>query len=456
MRKTLPQQSVLFEELFTKPAQVEFSEPDASSLGGALLVKQLDDSLGLTRCLASSMVDSRDPSRVDFDFLTLVQQRVMGIVCGFEDANDVARYRGDGMMKLMCDLDPASDAGVASQSTLSRFENQVTAEDLVRMSGRLFDLVARRHKKRLGRRARRVTIDLDTTVNYTHGQQQLTMFNGFYDGRCYLPLMAFLSFNDEREQYACATILRSGRPGSAGVLSTLRQLIRRTKKAFPSAEIIVRLDGGFCGAKVLELLDKLGVLYLVGFGKNPVLARFSSAALDRAWTAFDPEKKKAVQFYGSTTKYRARNWKKQKRRVIFKAEIVSHENREPRENQRYVVTNMKGASKALYKQYVARGDSENRIKEAKLGLRADRMSCQTFLANQFRAVLALAALVLFQELRLRARRTSAARWQVERLRTCLIQIGARVTSSARRILIRLPRGHPWADLYVRLAAACTR
>jgi len=455
MPQSVPQQTVMFEGLFRKSVQVEFSEPDLSSSGGLLLLKQLDESLGLTRALAECLTDSRQAGKVEFDLLTLIQQRVFGICCGYEDANDVARYRDDGMMKLACDRDPTDSSSVSSQSTLSRFENQVTAPELYRMSEMLFDLVASRHRKRLGRRLERVIIDLDATVNYTHGQQQLTMFNKFYDGHCYLPLMGFLSFNDEPEQYACATVLRSGSPGSSGDIPTLMRLIARTRCHFPSAEIVVRLDNGFASPELFDLLDQYGVKYLVGFAKNSVLSDYSSDALSKARAAFR-RSGDTIPFYGSTWGYKAKSWGKSRRRTLYKAEVVSHEGREPRDNVRYVVTNMKGRARDLYRLYVGRGDCENRIKEAKLGLRSDRMSCPRFLANQFRALLSTAALVLFQELRIRARRTPAATWQVERIRLFLIQIGARVSASVRRIRIRLPRSHPWSDLWLRLAAACCR
>ena len=454
MPTNIARQRVIFHELLGKPATVEFSEPDLSINGGALLLKALDESLGLTETLAGCVLDSRAEARTQYDLLSLVRQRVFGLCCGYEDANDVARYKNDAMQRVLCDEDPGSDGSLASQPTISRFENQMTNADLMRISVALFDLVAKRHRKRLGRRAKVVTIDLDATVNFTHGEQQLSMFNGFYDGHCYLPLMAFLSFNEEADQYLAAAVLRPGNAGSSGFVSTLRRLIQRTRAVFSRAQIVVRLDGAFATPEVLELLDREKVLYMVGFAKNEVLEAHSWYALHRARLAFE-KTGESLSFYGSTRSYAAKTWRK-RRRVLFKAEVVQYDDREPKDNVRYVVTNMPGPSEQLYRQYLKRCDSENRIKEAKLGLSADRVSCSRFVANQFRVLLATAAFVLFQELRLRARRTVAGRWQVDRLRDCLINIAGRVTSSARNLWVRLPRHHPWANLWTQLASVCVR
>jgi hypothetical protein len=440
--------------MLAKPITVDFCEPDLTSNGGALLLKGLDESLGLTKRLSECIGDKRDPDKTKYDVLSLLRQRILGLCCGYEDANDVARYKNDPMQKVLCDEDPDGDGSLASQPTLSRFENQISNSELIRLGIALFDLVLERHRKRLGRRAKIVTIDLDATVNFAHGEQQLSMFNGFYDGRCFLPLMAFLSFNDEPDQYVATTVLRPGTAGNDGVLGTLRRLIVRTREAFPRAEIMVRLDAGFSNPEVLDLLDSEKVQYLVGFAGNSVLSLYSSYALSRAKLAFE-RSGETVPFYGSTRDYAAKSWSK-RRRVLYKAEVVQHPGRDSKDNLRYVVTNMTGGAEDLYGLYVMRCDSENRIKEAKIGLNSDRVSCSQFSANQFRVLLATAAFILFQELRLRAKKTPAGRWQVDRLRQCLIQIAGRVTSSARRLLVRLPRDHPWANLWLQLAQACAR
>src|SRR5450756_1859146 len=155
----------------------------------------------------------------------------------------------------MCIRDPVKGEELASQPTLSRFENSVDRADLYRMGIGLAEAVIERHRRRLKRKAKRITIDLDPTDDPTHGAQQLTFFNGHYDCWCYLPLLAFVTFNDEVEQYLCAAILRPGNaPATRGALGLLRRLLARLRLAFPRARFLVRLDGGFATPALLEFL----------------------------------------------------------------------------------------------------------------------------------------------------------------------------------------------------------
>jgi hypothetical protein len=151
---------------------------------------------------------------------------VFSIACGYPDANDSARLSGDPIHKLLLDRDPIEGRDLASQPTLSRFENGVGVKELYRSGEFLADSVIRRHAKRLRHRAYRVTIDLDPTDDPTHGAQQLSFFNGHYDTWCYLPVMGFVSFNDEAEQYLCAAVLRPGNVTAAvGAVAMLRRLV---------------------------------------------------------------------------------------------------------------------------------------------------------------------------------------------------------------------------------------
>jgi len=157
---------------------------------------------GLAFCLR----DERQAGKVDHSLRELVPQRVFSIACGYPDANanDSARLSGDPIHKLLLDRDPVEGRDLASQPTLSRFENRVGVKELYRVAEFLASSVIRRHAKRLCHRADRVTLDLDPTDDPTHGAQQPSFFNGHYDTWRYLPVMGFASFNDEAEQYLCA------------------------------------------------------------------------------------------------------------------------------------------------------------------------------------------------------------------------------------------------------------
>lgn len=151
------------------------------------------------------------------------------------------------------------------------------------------------------------------------------------------------------------------------------------------------------------------------------------------------------------TSYRARTWA-QPRRVIIKAEVVQHPGRTPRDNPRFVVTNLSQTPEWLYTQvYCARGDIENRIKELHHDLAIGRTSCSRFWANQLRVLLTAAAYVLMQELRLRAARTSCAGVQMGTLRLRLLKLGVHVVGSVRRIVLHLPLSAPDASAWCRIA-----
>ena len=239
-------QCVLFPGIFKRPVVAEFDQSQSSSDGGAMLLKAADRGLGLTAALATCMQDDRQEGKVRHALEELLTQRIMAIACGYEDANDAARLASDPVHKLLVGRDPMQGEDLASQPTLSRFENSVGRKELFRMGEALADTVIERHRKRLGDRARLITIDLDPTDDPTHGAQQLTFFNWYYDTYCYLPMVGFLTFNQEAEQYLVTAVLHPGKaPGSAGAVGILRRLIERLRRAFPDAKIRVRLDGGF-------------------------------------------------------------------------------------------------------------------------------------------------------------------------------------------------------------------
>jgi hypothetical protein len=250
------QQSVLLPDLFGKPVFARFDEPHASSDGGAVLLKAADRRLGLIDRLTACILDPRDPDKVKHEIGDLLAQRVFALACGYTDGIDAGRIGGDPVFKLLLGRDAVEGDALASQPTLSRFENGVTRKDLFRMATGLMDAVIDRHRRRLRGRARQITIDLDPTDDLTHGGQQLSLFNGFYGGHCYLPLLGFLTFDDEAEEFAFSAILR---PGNAepkrGLLGVLKRLLLRLLDAFPKAKILVRLDGGFAGPEVLEFLE---------------------------------------------------------------------------------------------------------------------------------------------------------------------------------------------------------
>ena len=434
-----------------KPVVATFDLPHASQDGGAVLLKSLDTQLQLTKRLAACLVDGRQPGKVQHQTLELVRQRVFGLACGYADCNDAARLAHDVMHKLLVDRDPIAGRALASQPTLSRFENAVGWEQLRDMAHALADTVIETHRRRLKGRATRITIDLDPTDDPTHGQQEFTFFNGHYDTWCYLPIVATVTFNDEAEQFAVASVLRPGNaPATRGARGILRRLLAKLRDAFPKAIFRVRLDGGFAHPKLFTFLERQQVEYVVAMASNARLEKRARRLMGKA-RMLSKATGRTAHLYGET-RYAARKWKR-KRRVIIKAEVVRHPGRDPKNNPRFVVTNLTDEPEAVYQFYCGRGDVENRLKELHHGLEMDRTSCEHFLANQFRVLLTLAAYVLFQELRRRAAGTTCADAQVTTLRERLLKLAVWVERSVRRIVLHLPATFAWLSTWRRIARA---
>ena len=435
-----------------KPVVAAFDAEHASSDGGAILLKGIDTQFGLTKRVAACLDDPRQPGKVQHQTLELLRQRVFGLACGYADCNDAARLADDAIHKLLVDRDPITGPALASQPTLSRFENAVGWRELLAMGHGLADTVIEHHRRRLKGRAPRITIDLDPTDDPTHGQQEFTFFNGHYDTWCYLPVVATVTFNEEVAQYAVAAVLRPGNaPASLGACGLLRRLIRQVRAAFRGATIRVRLDGGFATPTVFTFLEAEQVDYVVGMPSNARLEKRARRLMGQARLR-SKATGRTEHLYGET-RYAAKTWTRT-RRMIIKAEVVRHPGRDPKNNPRFVVTNLPDAPQAVYEAiYCRRGDVENRLKELHHGLEMDRTSCSRFLANQFRVLLSLAAYILFQELQRRARGTACADAQVITLRERLIKLAVWVERSVRRIVLHLPATCPWLSTWRQLARA---
>jgi hypothetical protein len=424
-------QSVLFPDVFSKPVVAKLDEERSSSDGGALLLKAIDERLGLSKALAGCLRDSRQAGKVTHEKIELMRQRIFAIALGYPDGNDARELSDDPLHKLAVGRDPVHGGSLASQPTLSRFENGAGRVDLFRMADALADAVIERHRRRLGRRCKRITLDFDPTDDPTHGQQEFTFFH-------------------EKEQYLICAMLRPGNSAAhVGLLAVLRRVLEKLWAAFPKARIRVRLDGGFGAPHVLDFLDDNGVEYVVGLSATKPLKKRSGRTLGTARRLFR-ETGETVPVYGETLHKTKTTWP-HKRRVIFKAEVVQLPGRKPKDNLRFVVTNLRSSPRHVYGIYTDRGDAENRIKELKNDLAMDRTSCSRFLANQLRVLLTAAAYVLMQELRLRARHTDCARAQVSTLRLRLLKLAAWVEVSVRRVVVHLPRSFPGRHAWMRVA-----
>jgi hypothetical protein len=452
MRDSTTTACVVFEDLLPQRIVARFDQPRGSSDGGVVLLRAADRWLGLTERLSAGLEDARQPGKVIHELGELLAQRLFAIALGHRDANDAARLADDPIHKLLVGRDPLTGQTLASQPTLSRFEHGVGRPALYRMGEALAETVIAGHRRRRHGRAHTVTVDLDVTDDPTHGAQQLSFCHGYYDTWCYLPLLAFVSFDEEPGQYLVAAVLRPGNaPTQRGVIGLLRRLLPRLRQAFPPARPFVRLDSGFASPQLLDWLDEQDVDYVVGMPANRVLQRLVAPLMRQARRR--SRRRRQTATHHTSFWYAALTWP-HRRRIVLKAEVVCAPGKKPRDNPRFLVTNLPHLGEWVYRRaYCRRGDIENRIKELDHGLDLGRTSCSRFWANQLRVLLTAAAYVLLQELRRRAAHTSCGRAQVATLRERLLKLGVHVAGSVRSIVLHLPHSYPFLVPWRRIAAS---
>jgi hypothetical protein len=425
-----------------KPVVVRNDGGALTSDAGVLLLRELDARLGLTKRLARCLPDRRDQKKVRHHTLELLRQRIYQIACGYEDCNDADTLRADPALKLAVGRAPA-EGDLASQPSLSRWENEAGPRLCWRMSEALVESYLECHRRKP---PARIVLDVDATDDETHGHQQLSFFHGYYDEHCYLPLLVFAQAEGEGEQELLAAVLRPGNVHAGHrAMAIVERIAARLRATFPQTRIELRADSGLALPEVYKRGEELRLPYTISLPKNERLKALAEPWMVEA-RAIHAETGEKVQVFGEF-RYAAETWPRE-RRVIVKAEVMSQG-----ENPRFVVTNRHLAPEALYRFYCQRGDPENRIKELKEDLRADRLSCHRFWANQFRLLLHAAAYVLLQALRAALAGTELACAQVNTLRLRLLKVGARICESVRRVLVHLPSAYPWAHLWPRLARA---
>lgn len=426
--------SVGFGRVGRRVVEVAFDGGDIVSDGGVMLLRQVDERLGLTRSAARALLDERRAASVRHSLQSLLAQRVYGLCCGWEDVSDHNTLRRD--LALQTAVGRAEE--LASAPTLSRLETSATAAHAAALHGVLLDqfIASRRH------RPDELVLDIDATHVPLHGAQEKAHFHYHYDNYCYLPLYVFCG------QDLLACVLRPSWRDPASVLSALVKLIaRRLRQAWPGVRLIVRADSGFCRPKALRRFDAWGIDYIIGVAKNPTLEWYSALgalALAEQYEAAGTKQR----LFGEFT-YASRHWDRE-RRVIARLD-----HGEQGADPRFVVTSLDGDAAELYERlYCARGEAENRIKEAQLDLFGRRASCHRFAANQLRLLLAALAYTLMINLRrLALVGTELAQACAATIRTKLLKIGAAVLRNTRRVRLLLASQHPLKHVFLTAARA---
>lgn len=406
-----------------------------SSDGGLLPLRQFDERHGFTRRLAACLGDGRQAGKVAHAVPTLLRQRVYQIISGYEDANDAQRLRMDPVFRLVAGEGP--ERALGSQPTLSRWENRVRRRELLALGEEMVEWFIRACGPRVRRRGE-ILLDVDSTDDPTHGQQEFSFFNGCYDQHMYHPLIV----TERHAGFVLALWLRPGRVGSAaGAVRLLLRLLRRLGRAFPRVKVRLRADAGFAGPQLYECCEALGVGYAIGVGVNPVL-RERAAPLQEA-AKLTNEALGCPQRLYSEFRYRARSWGRE-RRVCYKVEHTA-----AGANLRFLVTNETAAPEASFDFYNDRGECENRIEEMKNGFACDRLSCHRFVANQFRLLLHATAYNLVNLFRLRLPAPMRS-LQIEGLRNRVFKLAARVRRTARCVRVSLAEGWPFQADFMRV------
>ena len=458
----------------SRPVQVEVSTAPLSSDAGLLPVRQFDEQIRLTEQFAAALEDRRHPTFTQQSLLSMVRQRIYGILADYEDQNDHDTLRSDPVFKLIADRLPG-DPDLSSQPTLSRFENAVSIPDLYRLRDLLVDLFIQSFDQPPGH----LTLDFDAFDDPAHGNQQLIMFHGYYDQYQYLPIVITCAEND----MVLLVGLRYGTCAAyLGVDNDLRYLVERLRAVWPDVHIHVRADSGFGVPLMYDVCQELRLTYTFGIGMNSRLRDLSDDLLKTV--VADYEKTGHPQRLFLADRYQAGSWPASQT-IVIKVEAHSQGT-----NRRAVVTNRPGwevLPSTVYDEYAERGESENRNKELKRELQADRLSDHRFLANYFRLYLHAAALTLqirlrhvvvqlpptTEELGLPAELPTAAidapdrkrffnrRRQRDPLgegfsstwRTRLIKVAAEVITRARRVIVRLSASWPHLDHFLAVSAA---
>jgi len=430
----------------TKAVELDFDGGRLSSDAGVVLLKDIDDQLGLTRALAAVLSDPRDARRIHCTPEDLLKQRVFYIAAGYEDANDANTLRDDPIFKLMLDRLPESGASLASQPTISRFENRVSRTALYRMALVLLEQFIASYTKP----PKVIVLDVDDTEDRVHGQQEQARYDGYYGGYCFMPLHLYEGLSGR----LITTILKAKRFTGAQRLAVLKRLVKHLRRAWPETLLIFRGDSHFASPEVMQWIEEQPELhYVTGLTSNAVLKELAQDVVEQAQRAYARFERKVTRFH--STRYQAGTWSRS-RRVVIKVEVS-----EQGVNTRFVVTDLERArTQVLYQHiYCARGQAENEIKDHKLYLQSDRTACHRFEANQLRLLLHAAAYVLLETLRRDVLRTT--QWAcatMETIQLRLLKLGARVQEFKDRIKISLPSSCPVAPVLRRSLTllACVR
>lgn len=406
-----------------KQVEVKFIAEQISHDGGLLLLNEVEKQLGLIGKLAKCINDPRHQGYVHHSIDSMLKQRVMQIAAGYEDANDCNSLKDDGILKICA----GQEHSLATQPTMCRLENLPGEKELYNMAKVFVDNFIASYDKAPGV----IILDCDDTSALTYGQQELALFNTYYGDHCYMPLHIYEGLSGK----LITTILKPGRRSkSVNVFSLMKKLICYLHEYWPDTLIILRGDGHFCSKEFMDYSEGMeNIGFITGLTGNPVLNQLARITVESAEGEYERYGKRVKRYHSFM--YKAGSWV-HSQRVVVKVEVSSMGT-----NVRFIVSSLRNIrSKALYEQgYCARGAAELRIKDHKTYLLSDRMSCNSFLANQFRLFMHSAAYVLIHTLQSEVLKgTEFCKATVKTIQLKVIKVAARVKILKTKVKIELP------------------
>ncbi len=418
-----------------KKVEVQFTTEQISSDGGLVFLKEVDNNIKLIDRIAHCLEDNRHASYVKHGINSLLNQRIMQIAAGYEDANDCNTLRNDGVLKVCCQ----TENSLSTQPTMSRFENSISNKELYKISQAFADQFIASYVEE----PKVIILDCDDTATPVYGQQQLSLFNNYYGDYCFMPLHIYEGLSGK----LIASILKPGRRHkSVHIFGILRRLIEYLRNSWSNTLIILRGDSHFCSKEFMDWAEtKYKIGFITGLTSNELLDKLSRTTIESAKREFKACQKPVKRYHSFS--YKAASWEHYQR-VVVKVEVSDKGT-----NVRYIVSNIRCIrSKALYENaYCARAGAELRIKDHKTYLKSDRMSCNSFKANQFRLFLHSAAYVLMHVLQKEALiATEFANSTMKTIQLKILKIATRVKILNTKVKIEFPIEFPEIQVFKNL------
>jgi hypothetical protein len=410
-----------------------------TSDGGLVWLAKIDEQLGLCEAISEHVPEWRN-RKGRHSLVSLIRQRILQIACGYYDQNDSDTLREDPLLKMVCGSLPESGANLASQPTISRLENAATRRCCHQIAKVLLEVYLTQREN--NGTPERVLLDFDSTDDPTYGEQEGSYYHGYYGQHMYHPLLVF----DGHSGHLITALLRAGNThASNSSVAVLKRIVGALRQRWPGVAIEIRADGGFAVPALYDYCEDEGISYTIALITNERLKEMGKDLLEEATQEHQRTDKKA-RLFGEDL-YGAASWEKE-RRVVYKAEAM-----EQGTNRRFVVSTRADGPKELYEFYACRGEAENWIKDFKVHMKADRLSCHRFIANQFRLLLHACAYWLMDALRRKLIEGGSLRMQLDTLRLGMIKIGARVRELMTKVRLHLASGHPGQDTWHALSGA---